>query len=116
MNIEDTIHYGITEPEADAEWAELVPNGGLVQANNETYTITLFHQLHCLNIIRQAIRDRATSRPGVLEKHCLDYLRQTLLCRGDVHIEIAGGPVSHTQLIQDSFVCNDWESVYGDVS
>lgn len=112
MSIEDSVHYRISEPVADAEWAELIPNGGLVQVNNETYTITLFHQLRCLDIVRKGLRDRMTSHPGELERHCVNYLRQTLTCRGDVHMEILGGPLSHTQAIQDSFVCNDWERAY----
>lgn len=116
MNIEDTLHYGITEPAADVEWTELTPNDGLVKVNNETYTIALFHQLRCLDIIRQAVRDRTTSRPGELERHCLNYLRQSLLCRGDIHMEITGGPLHRTEVFQDSFVCNNWESVYDSIS
>lgn len=116
MNIEDTVHYGIFEPAADMEWAELVPNGGLVEVNNETYTIALFHQLGCLDVVRRALRDRLTYKAGELERHCLNYLRQTLVCRSDIHVEVLGGPLSHTEAIQDTFICNDWESVYNSVN
>lgn len=52
-------------------------------------TIEMFHQLHCLNYVRQAAYDHRTSHEGEHSKvihlaHCLDYLRQVIMCHGDL--------------------------------
>ncbi|OAQ63373.1 hypothetical protein VFPPC_09228 [Pochonia chlamydosporia 170] len=62
--------------------------------------IEVFHQLHCLNLVRQfTYRDyynRAENKPeaftdseGILRKHvdhCIDMLRQAIICHGDAGI------------------------------
>jgi hypothetical protein len=85
----------------DARWADLMtPNGGfLIKADDEGVAqrlgIGMFHQLHCLTMIREALRDgmnpstqptsmpqgigaeeRNGHDPGLHILHCLDYLRQ----------------------------------------
>lgn len=87
--------------EYDYLWDELLtPTGGLVDAGEGeagTYGISMFHQLHCLQMIRNAFQDlqSPTRRqrpahhhhvkpndedeahpPELHWTHCLDYLRQ----------------------------------------
>ncbi|KAH8803632.1 hypothetical protein F5884DRAFT_889025 [Xylogone sp. PMI_703] len=62
--------------------------------NQEQYLVTLevFHQLHCLDYLRHASYSRdGNHHPGESEwskskhlDHCSDYLRQVLMCHGDM--------------------------------
>ncbi|RAK81695.1 oxidase ustYa family protein [Aspergillus fijiensis CBS 313.89] len=53
-------------------------------------TIALFHQLHCMNRLRQVVwgeSNPASEAPGVAMKHtdhCIDYIRQALMCHADL--------------------------------
>ncbi|GFG19482.1 hypothetical protein IFM5058_10133 [Aspergillus udagawae] len=53
-------------------------------------SIDVFHQLHCLNVLRQALRPDYYTRHdpepaySIHINHCLDHLRQALMCHVDV--------------------------------
>lgn len=71
------------------EWANLMPSGGhLIRLQEsdatQTYSLALFHQLRCLDILRE---DYASGKPSPLRKHCLNYIRQSVLCIADTHLE-----------------------------
>ncbi|KAM3550205.1 hypothetical protein ARSEF4850_008456 [Beauveria asiatica] len=51
----------------------------------EGYGISMFHQIHCLVAIRTAIRTRTFNDQHL--DHCLDYLRQAIMCTGDTTLE-----------------------------
>lgn len=51
----------------------------------EGYGISMFHQIHCLVTIRTAIRTRTFNDQHL--DHCLDYLRQAIMCTGDTTLE-----------------------------
>ncbi|OBT83000.1 hypothetical protein VE02_08257 [Pseudogymnoascus sp. 03VT05] len=59
----------------------------------EIYSISMFHQLYCLSILRDAFgRDRDVSEHQAAENnlgHCFDYLRQAIMCTGDTTLETA---------------------------
>jgi hypothetical protein len=106
---------------ADKNWTRLIPpNGGFVVRQNEEGKsemagVSMFHQLHCLSMIRMAVQDmRAGRKPAhshqeqvhgegeaaqeKLDKnqteeehwvHCLDYLVQAVLCAADGTVEPA---------------------------
>ncbi|KAI0667429.1 hypothetical protein C8Q78DRAFT_982211, partial [Trametes maxima] len=106
-----------------AEWEAILPSGGALLylgPQFRPFTLSIFHQLRCLDIIRETIVDLYTSwephppvkRPQLVQ-HCMGYLRQTALCRADTRLEsvrAASGPgltapdVTHT--------CRDWKAVY----
>ncbi|KAF7585873.1 hypothetical protein BBP40_009948 [Aspergillus hancockii] len=110
-------YRGPPSPEIDEAWDELVyPAGGLVRLSKDQldrinaseyaaeYTpemgggyiagIEVFHQLHCVNMLRKATnmdyylpkmeewKDRRTLRYHL--DHCIDMLRQKLMCDPDV--------------------------------
>ncbi|EJP70448.1 uncharacterized protein BBA_00078 [Beauveria bassiana ARSEF 2860] len=52
----------------------------------EAYGISMFHQIHCLVAIRTAIRTRTFNDQHL--DHCLDYLRQAIMCTGDTTLEM----------------------------
>ena len=93
LHIENSVHYQLRTPLGAAEFAKLLPsNGHLVHLRNleknldEEYphTIAMFHQLRCLDIIR---RDYVSGIPEPLREHCINYLRQSILCLADVRLE-----------------------------
>lgn len=75
----------------------------------------MFHQLQCLDIIRKAIVARVNgpssqTKPTDLQRHCVNYLRQMVLCRADPHLEeVLGKPET---IVLQGHQCMDWEAVY----
>ncbi|KAN0092868.1 protein of unknown function (DUF3328) domain containing protein [Tylopilus felleus] len=72
----------------DDEWGTLFPSDGFVRLgpNDRTFLVSLFHQLHCLDVIRVGY---LTNRTHAFEhiQHCLRYLRQILVCHADTTLE-----------------------------
>ncbi|KAF1959416.1 hypothetical protein CC80DRAFT_490341 [Byssothecium circinans] len=114
MKFKENDIYQDLSHENDHYWQELLtPNGGFLikldeEGNAHRHGIGMFHQLHCLQMIRQALQARGGSsrrpyaeytRHGFGEKeddghdpelhmlHCLDYLRQSVMCLADDTIE-----------------------------
>ncbi|KAK3321284.1 hypothetical protein B0T19DRAFT_263126 [Cercophora scortea] len=110
----DTTYSNATAPDeaTDKAWANLNPVGrGFVRIDAEgqpvpydgtdgdlahTKSVAVFHQLHCLDMLRRSL---IASAANPLEysylvpqhshhwSHCFDYLRQTLMCAADVTYE-----------------------------
>lgn len=95
MSVEETTRYQLDTPDGIAEWASLIPPGGhLMRAWDgtevQTFTVAMFHQLRCLDIIRN---DYVRQRRSPLLKHCVNYLRQSILCLADNHLEHVRTPL-----------------------
>ncbi|KAJ6602432.1 hypothetical protein DFH09DRAFT_1301464 [Mycena vulgaris] len=119
MFIEDTVHF---QMEADAEWDSLSPGDGLVYLgdDHQPFTPSMFHQLRCLNIIRTAVVEldvsgrNDTVQPTDLGHHCVNYLRQMVLCRGDLALDrVLGKPFPN--VLPDTYQCRDWSAAYREV-
>jgi len=70
----------------DDAWASLIPTGkGFVEIENQHYCISMFHQLHCIATLKTAFEagDNENAHLG----HCFDYLRQGVMCAGDMTLE-----------------------------
>ncbi|KAI0273919.1 hypothetical protein BGY98DRAFT_897390, partial [Russula aff. rugulosa BPL654] len=125
MNIEPTKHYQLSGPNADAEWAALAPHNGIVHLgpHRQPYSISLFHQLRCLDIIRRDLiivepepespEDNNSSRKfKKLSRHCLNYMRQMVLCRADLALDPVLGRALEARVRPDTNQCVDWRRVY----
>lgn len=112
----DVRHYGVAEPEADDEWNALTPNDGIIYLGTEKrpFSLSMFHQLRCLDIIRKSLRDRASKAPSELDGHCLNYLRQMILCSGGTEVDLFAGPTGQIP-IYSMRTCNNWNAVYSKV-
>ena len=80
MYFEPTAHYELNSTGADVEWASLTPYGGvvLIGPNREPNTISMFHQLRCLDVIRRSYNAREAltpEGPSPAALHCLQYVR-----------------------------------------
>ncbi|TFY63036.1 hypothetical protein EVG20_g6489 [Dentipellis fragilis] len=88
---EDQHRYTMYGPNSKAEWAALVPRNGTVRLgpHGRTFSIAMFHQLRCLDMIREAMvhmEVEIEERDPVVD-HCVNYLRQIVLCHAHTAIE-----------------------------
>ncbi|KAJ3940118.1 uncharacterized protein N0V96_010124 [Colletotrichum fioriniae] len=81
------------------------------------WVLSVFHQIHCLSII--------TTRLGISRKefadwdpfklghtaHCIEYLRQSILCSGDTSLEGESGSWSESIGWGQSHVCRDYDAL-----
>ncbi|KAK0493622.1 hypothetical protein EDD18DRAFT_407467 [Armillaria luteobubalina] len=107
--------FKIQGADADAEWASLILGDGLLHLGQRQrpFTLGMFHQLQCIDILRKGVLETYHSHPfsdSGLVAHCLNYLRQIVICHSDSSLEPAIG--HHVEVHPDAYVCNDWESVY----
>ncbi|KAF2117367.1 hypothetical protein BDV96DRAFT_644791 [Lophiotrema nucula] len=127
-------------PETDAAWNALAPRGkGFVSLSPQqnpfdfdmegndrslavqTASIAVFHQLHCLNLLRkwhfrllEQVLDHPTapfnSTPELWHTtHCFDYLRQSLMCSADATPEWQLGAKLGTMGWGYRHECRDYE-------
>ncbi|KAF7796236.1 hypothetical protein EIP86_007410 [Pleurotus ostreatoroseus] len=112
----DNVYKDEPSPAVDKAWADLYNDFGLSQipkwqadkmpnrtlpipADPQYYVmqLTVFHQMHCLNTIRKALRpdyyvDPVTGDLGNIKQanlhhhltHCIDSIRQGLMCGADI--------------------------------
>ena len=101
-------------------WAELNPpsSGFVINLHtNESYLVTYYHSIHCLDSVRKLIA-RTGNLTALDEEHaghCLDYLRQILTCHADDTMEpmvdgeaLDGAKVRVVQGWGTEHVCRDW--------
>ncbi|TFK71058.1 hypothetical protein BDN72DRAFT_741059, partial [Pluteus cervinus] len=118
MQLGPTIHYAMEGPQADMEWDALTPYDGIIHLgegdNRQPYSIAMFHQLRCLNIIRKNMAEinasNRTSEISYLTRHCMNYFRQIILCDADIHLEPCLGTKANVH--PDVRACRDWTVVY----
>ncbi|KAF7347012.1 hypothetical protein MVEN_01454300 [Mycena venus] len=110
------INYQLNGSRADEQWSALIPaGGGLVQLGQETFTISMYHQLKCLDIIRREYVAGSMGKPetSAAARHCLNYIRQMILCRGDRHLERVVDPEgAHAVQVRGRKTCKNWMRVY----
>jgi hypothetical protein len=96
----DKRFLGPPTPSTERSWQSLLPLGrGFVHASDredntpQQYSIAAFHQFHCVHLL-QRIFHRSVKDPLsiTLEDrehfyHCVDYLRQTVLCLEDPSLD-----------------------------
>ena len=69
-------------------WGEVFESAGWIDMGptNRTFVVAMVHQLHCLDVIRVGYLKNGTGTPMHIE-HCLQYLRQALMCFADSTLE-----------------------------
>ncbi|KAJ6478587.1 hypothetical protein C8R47DRAFT_1219528 [Mycena vitilis] len=110
--------YGLDE-HGDKEWSKILPSGGhLVHITEdvsgvpEAHTVTLFHQLKCLDIIRTQYKSPPSEPISPHTRHCMNYLRQTLLCQPNLRLESVEDEFGLSDRNFYDTVCRDWTAVY----
>ena len=125
LTTQETVRYGFNASDTDAneEWNQILysPEGtGRVHLgpNHRTFVLTFYHQLHCIVELKEALMNRSdTLATEEHVTHCLQYLRQTLLCQGNNKLEEGDFLERHfeTDRMGPELECYDWESVYQEV-
>ncbi|CAA7265023.1 unnamed protein product [Cyclocybe aegerita] len=124
MQFENPMHFQLDTPDGVAEWAAMAPGNGVVHLGpyRQPFTVSMLHQLKCLDVIRQEmVRDRTKDAgryvgPTELGRHCLNYIRQMVTCRGDLELE-SFQFASHKNPIEwrGVYECKDWDAVFKEV-
>ncbi|RPD54566.1 hypothetical protein L227DRAFT_556112 [Lentinus tigrinus ALCF2SS1-6] len=100
---------------SDAQWASLFPDGGIIHLGptRAPYTVSMMHQLRCLDFVREQLAKPVPDRDPEPTRHCLNYLRQMVTCRGDLHFDLYQYAhkvnAVHPHAVRR---CKDWRVVY----
>ncbi|KAI0773143.1 hypothetical protein BD413DRAFT_492139 [Trametes elegans] len=106
------LHYGFNASDA---WGALVPGDGLVRLgpHREPFAVSMLHQLRCLDIMREQLTLPLAARAEQPARHCMNYIRQMILCRGDTHLDPYQYPSNIRPLDANPIRrCLDWRAVY----
>jgi len=118
LAFEHPVHYQLDSAD---EWAADAPGdrGGLVYlgAQKQPFMLGMVHQLRCLDVIRADIETQTqangTAPTTALGRHCLNYMRQMITCRGDLYLESFQYPGEpHAVDLEAVYECKDWGAVY----
>ena len=100
---------------SSAEWAMLYPGNGIVHLGHDKtpYTVSMFHQLRCLDVVRDQLTRPKTRRDTEPTRHCMNYLRQMSSCHADLDFE-PNQYVHEINPVHPNPVhrCLDWRPVY----
>lgn len=102
---------------SSTEWAALVPGDGLVHLSDgeheEPFMVSMLHQLRCLDVMRDQLTKPRAERTEQPARHCMNYIRQMILCRGDTHLDPYQYP-SNIHPVESNPIrrCMDWRAVY----
>ena len=123
MTLHESVHFTLltgSDPVIATEWESLAshPDGfgrTRLGPNHRLFVMTFYHQLHCIWKFQQALVDRSDPTASHHHvQHCLNYLRQTLLCEAAENVE--EGDFMKRDFEQDrvgdTLICRDWEMVY----
>lgn len=127
MPREDSVHYTFDKPLGVAEWKAMLPSGdGLLRLgqSGEVFSIGLFHQLRCLDIVREAVVDvfahpeKATMEEDAqppLVQHCMDFLREMVLCHADMttlNVKVVHPGRGHVKDSDNTHQCKDFSALF----
>ncbi|KAI0818327.1 hypothetical protein GGR55DRAFT_674160 [Xylaria sp. FL0064] len=80
-----------------------------------------FHQLHCLDVIRRALRPDYYTPPNpepvhtMHVEHCIDYLRQGVMCAADLTMIPVSWSTKRDRILQNAEVvhtCRNFEKIH----
>ncbi|OBZ73321.1 hypothetical protein A0H81_06834 [Grifola frondosa] len=107
--------YSHYQAQSAAEWSALVPGDGIVYLgpHHQPFIVAMFHQLRCLDIVRNQLATPVELRELETARHCINYLREMILCRGDTFLD----PYQYAHKIaaldpHPIRRCLDWRAVY----
>ncbi|KAA1475293.1 hypothetical protein DENSPDRAFT_883454 [Dentipellis sp. KUC8613] len=131
LTLENSHHYALNSSTAAAAFHSLYPAGSLgflrLGPHDRFFGLAMYHQLHCVDSLRRAILGLAPhgeTRLGKMGKegwqedhvgHCLNYLRQSILCAADLTLEpeVVEGEMDAEEGLGVTHVCKDWSAVRG---
>jgi hypothetical protein len=120
-----SVHYDLVTHEGIEQWSKLIPDTGYVVrqgSDNQSdapilFTVGLFHELKCLDILRSEYVNRylnssiRATKPSSTAKDCLNYLRQVIICNMDMGLENVKDDFGRVTKGHE-VICQDWTKVY----
>ncbi|KAJ7432221.1 hypothetical protein B0H11DRAFT_1760855, partial [Mycena galericulata] len=117
MTLHESVHFSLnrSDPVERDEWLlySIIPRGTDTRLGHEqrVFALTVSHQLHCLRRIYLGLmnrEDEEANREHVT--HCLNYLRQTLLCEAADTLEFGDFMEREydSQRVGETVLCKDW--------
>jgi hypothetical protein len=116
--IQETVRFDLNASSdiADKEWHSLYGRPYTIHLgpDQRRFALAFYHQFHCLRAMQFAITHPDDTTYTVEHiHHCLNYLRQHLLCAADDEIErgdfLEWGFIPG--LLETTRVCRDWDKV-----
>ncbi|KAJ6443651.1 Zn(2)-Cys(6) zinc finger domain protein [Purpureocillium lavendulum] len=111
---------------SEVDWFNSTVEYGAANGGGYMATLEMFHQLHCLNMLRKAVhhdyyKRMAPSANGTYPRnlmthldHCVEIIRQVISCRGDVGLItfhwVEGNPVPYPDF-NTWHQCRDHEEI-----
>jgi len=120
MTLHESMHFALnsSDTESQLEWESLPSWPKIIGRTHlgpehRVFVVVFGHQLHCLWKLQQALLDYNRDEPQATYHHvhhCLNYLRQTLLCDSADTLEMGDFlSVDHEEdRMGDTLVCRDW--------
>ncbi|KIJ25900.1 hypothetical protein M422DRAFT_136836, partial [Sphaerobolus stellatus SS14] len=72
-------------------------------------SIAMIHQLQCLQVIHEEF---VAHNLTVKSQHCMEYLRQSILCSADTRLEsVRFSKPPHVVSLSGEYECRDWTAV-----
>jgi len=146
MWVDNTVHYRTDPVGQSQYDSFLPASGSIVFVNSSLnspssrsvdrseqsgpFTLALFHQIDCISILRSSYAARVWARKhskisadeadsiGItpLTEHCINYLRQSVLCHTHTRLESVRYPAPPNVVSRgNDYRCYDWEKVYSGV-
>ncbi|KAJ7457332.1 hypothetical protein FB451DRAFT_1274591 [Mycena latifolia] len=121
LTAEETRWYPLHGPFAQELWATSSSKGfGYVRLGpaHRAFAVAIFHQLHCVRLMRGALDGRYDDVARGHMHHCLNYIRQMILCSPDLTLEPPDvlDRDFEVQRAGATHVCNDWSVMYADAA
>ena len=92
-----------------------MPDDGLVHLGpaREPFLVSMLHQLRCLDVLRDQLSKPLAERTEQPARHCINYVREMILCRGDTNLDPYQYPSNiHPVEAHPVRRCLDWRAVY----
>ncbi|KAJ3574051.1 hypothetical protein NP233_g2026 [Leucocoprinus birnbaumii] len=121
--VEANGHYGMS---ADSEWETLLPSNHATgihpsPSHERQEYVAVYHQISCLNSLRKLYMNPGWADDAQKQDtahHCLNVLRQAVLCNGDTTLEPShpelhsnGKEVAAASGMDVAHVCRNWEEL-----
>ncbi|KAJ7077406.1 hypothetical protein B0H15DRAFT_789663, partial [Mycena belliarum] len=108
----------LTGPYAPEIWAASSAAKGFgyvrLGPKHRAFAVSMFHQLHCVRLLRAALGGRYDDAARGHVRHCLNYIRQMTLCSPDLTLEPPDSLDRNFEVQRTgaTHLCNDWEALY----
>ncbi|OCL05575.1 hypothetical protein AOQ84DRAFT_278749, partial [Glonium stellatum] len=125
----DPRFFGPPSEVTETAWQTLFPKGrGFVRLydhdpDGEDFSVSGFHQIHCLYTIRHFFSVALSHDESIDDEtvdhvyHCIDYLRQALICSADPTLDRATPVPGHPHIVSalgwgTTHSCRDYGSLF----